>query len=280
MSRLPSIPLFILILCLIITTGCTSPADTIGATANNTPDGKQIMSAYQQSVSQPDITSDFIRMDTDIYNAGEVVEFVVTNNGLLPLTCSNTPPDFRVTFQAGNGRWATKMGPDVPVPGNISHLQKGESTRVYRFISTAWDAGRYRIVSDCGVERDFLIRVLPTPAPTATPCSVNNTADTTPWIKIDPIDDQYDARPFTIHGTTNLPVRQELQYTIFSALDKDQAASLEPLGSFTTFVEEGSCGTNTWNAMGEIQATGDFFIGISDTEKKATAIKRFSVYLS
>lgn len=279
MHDLPRTPLIILIIALLLTSGCTSFGDSTGAAANTTPDSKQIVSSYQVSISQPDSTSDFIRMDSDVYNAGEVVEFVVTNNGLLPLDCSNTPPDFSVIYQTGSGRWVTRMGPEVPVTGNISFLQKGESTKYFRFVTTGWEGGRYRIVSDCGVERDILIRELATPLPTATPCTVSNTTDATPWIKIDPIDDQYIARPFTITGTTNLPAGQELRYTIFSVLENEEADSLNPRASFTTVTEQGSCGTNTWRAMGEIQATGEFFIGISDMDRKTTALKRFSVYM-
>lgn len=280
MPHLPRTLLFLIILALTFTAGCTSPFADEGPAANTTPDAKQIVSSYQVSIAQPDARSDFIRMDTDVYNAGEVVEFSVINNGLLPLECTNTPPEFRVTFQTGSGRWATKMGPEVAVKGNSSYLQNGESTKFYRFVTDGWEPGRYRIVSDCGVERDILVRGIPTPAPTPTPCPVGNGTDTIPWIKIDPIGDQVAAVPFTITGTTNLPAGQELRYTIFSVLERDQAPALDPRGSFTTVVEEGSCGTNTWSAMGEIQATGEFFIGISDADRNVTALKRFSVYLA
>ena len=66
---------------------------------------------------------------TDVYNVGEVVEFSVINSGMLPLECANTPPDFRVTFQTGTGRWATRMGPETPVKGNISISKKASPRR-------------------------------------------------------------------------------------------------------------------------------------------------------
>lgn len=278
-------PSRVILVCLILalsllTAGCTTLIDEEAGDAGFTPEETPVPASYRVTLAQPDARADYIRMDSDVYNAGEVVEFVVTNNGLLPLSCTRTPADFRVIFQTGSGRWATKMGPEVVVAWEPSYLAKGESTQVYRFISTGWEAGRYRVVSDCGPEREFLIRVLPTPAPTPTPCPVVDGTDSGPWIRIDPIGDQYAARPFTITGTTNLPVGQELRYTIFSVLESDKASALDPRGSFTTLVEQGSCGTNTWSAMGEIQATGEFFVGISDADRKATAIKRFSVYLS
>jgi hypothetical protein len=264
----------------LLTAGCTTFGDEEAGNVNAsiTAEETPVPASYRVTLSQPDARADFIRMDSDVYNAGEVVEFVVTNNGLLPLTCTRTPPDFRVIFQTGSGRWATKMGPEVVVDGETSYLAKGESTPVYRFISTGWEAGRYRIVSDCGPEREFLVRVLPTPAPTPTPCPVVDMTDSAPWIKIDPIGDQQASRPFTITGTTNLPTGQDLRYTIFSVLESEKASSLDPRGSFTALVQEGWCGTNTWSAMGEIQATGEFFVGISDADRKATAIKRFTVY--
>jgi hypothetical protein len=278
MPHLPRILLSVLVACFLMTAGCTSPFDNAGSSVNMTTDGKQVVSSYQITLAQPETRSDFIRMDSDVYNTGEVVEFLVTNDGLIPLECTNTPPEFRVTYQTGSGRWATKMGPEIPVTGNISFLQKGQSTKMYRFISTGWEPGRYRILSDCGVGRDFLIRALSTPVPTVTTCPAANLTNTTPWIRVDPVTDQYAARPFTITGTTNLPAGQELKYSIFSLEPGEQNTSITREGTFSTLVEEGSCGINRWSAMGEIQATGDFFIGISDPGQRASAIKRFSVY--
>lgn len=264
----------------LLTAGCTSLFDNEDAAANITAELPPPAS-YEVTLSQPDARSDDIRMDTDVYNAGEVVEFSVINSGMLPLECSNTPPDFRVTFQTGSGRWATRMGPETPVKGNISYLKKGESTKTYRFVTQGWDAGRYRIVSDCGAERDILVRSLATPTPTAAPTvcpAINATTNATPWLKVDPVSDQYAARPFTITGTTNLPAGQELAYTIFSVESGSGNASVASReGSFSTVVEEGACGINRWSAMGEIQATGNFFIGISDKSRLVSAIRRFAV---
>jgi hypothetical protein len=265
----------LLIACLLFTSGCTSLFDNEAA-ANITAE-PPVPSGYVVTISQPDARSEDIRIDSDVYNVGEVVEFSVINSGMLPLECSNTPPDFRVTFQTGTGRWATRMGPETPAKGNISYLKKGESTKIYRFVTGGWEAGRYRIISDCGAEREILIRALATPTTTVTTCPLVNATNTTPWIKVDPISDQYAAQPFTITGTTNLPAGQELNYTIFSVESGKQNVSITREGSFSTIVEEGTCGTNRWNALGEIQATGDFFIGISGRDRNVSAIKRFTV---
>ncbi len=235
---------------------------------------------YQVTIAQPDARSDYIHMDSDVYNAGEVVEFVVTNDGLLPLACSSTPPDFRVVYQTGSGRWTTRMGAEGSVEGKKSSLAKGESTQVYRFVTTSWDAGRYRIISDCGVERDILIRVVRTPAPTPAPtiCPPSNTTGAAAWITIEPVPAQTVSRPFMIRGTTNIPAGTELGYSIFAVTEQDNARPIiGRAGSFVTVVQEGACGINTWSAEGEIQAAGEFFIGIENQERTATAIKRFTV---
>jgi hypothetical protein len=280
MTRLLHLLFVLFLMGTLLTAGCTSLFDTEDAVANITAD-PPAPASYAVTLSQPNVRSDDIRMDTDVYNVGEVVEFSVMNRGMLPLECANTPPDFRVTFQTSSGRWATRMGPDAPVKGNVSFIKKGESTKIYRFVTQGWDVGRYRIISDCGAERDILVRSLATPAPTPAPTAcptLNATANTTPWLKVDSVSDQYAGRPFTVTGTTNLPVGQELTYTIFSLESGSENVSVAAReGTFSTVVEEGACGINRWSAMGEIQATGNFFIGISDKSRLVSGIRRFAV---
>jgi hypothetical protein len=268
----------ILAVSLVLTAGCTSLTDEKNMSVNTLPTPGLSAASYRVSLHQPVVQSDYIKMDTDIYNIGEVVEFMVTNDGSGVLDCAGDPPSFSVKFQGINGVWATRMGTEKPNDTTKSSLGPGASTQVYRFVTTSWDPGRYRIVHDCGVEREILIRSLPSATLTPTACPTVNASTITPWIKIDPIGDQYAARPFTILGTTNLPAGQELKYTFFSVRSQDQAISVDPEGSFTTLVQAGICGINSWSAMGEIQATGDFFIGVTDTERKTSAIRRFSVF--
>jgi hypothetical protein len=273
-----TIIMLIIAVSLVLTAGCTSLTSEKNLSVNTSQTPGLSAASYRVSLHQPVVQSDYIKMDTDIYNIGEVVEFTVINDGSGMLDCAGDPPSFSVKFQGINGVWATRMGTEKPNETTKSSLGPGKSTQVYRFVTTGWDPGRYRIVQDCGVEREILIRALPAATPTPTACPTVNASNTTPWIKIDPIGDQYAARPFTILGTTNLPAGQELKYTIFSVQSQDQAISVDPKGSFTTIVQAGSCGINTWSAMGEIQATGEFFIGITDIERKTSAIKRFSVF--
>jgi hypothetical protein len=245
---------------------------TSNTTTNITTPPTQPVALYKVTISQPDAYSRFIRMDTDIYNTGEVVEFVVTNNGKTNLRSPNDNPCFSVIFQTGRGTWATKMGPDTPVVSNGTYLRPGESSKVFRFTSEGWEAGRYRIVSDYGVEHDFLIRNAPVPAPVPT-CAP--AANTTPWIAINSIPDHLAGEPFTITGNTNIAAGRELRYQIFAAVTGN---TLVPLGEPVTIsVAAGSCGTNTWSADVMMPEPSMYFIGLTDETKKVSAIKRFTV---
>jgi hypothetical protein len=268
----------IVILASALIAGCSSLIEEKNPDVNASQNPAQPAASYKATLRQPDTQSGYVKMDTDIYNIGEVVEFTVINEGSGTLQCAGAPPSFSVNFQTGNGRWATRMGTGEPNGSVKSPLPPGASTQVYRFVTTGWDPGRYRIVHDCGVERDILIRMPIAITPAATACPAINASDTTPWIMIDVIGDQSASRAFTITGTTNIPAGQDLECRIFSG----GAGNLTPPpgsgSSFTTEVEEGGCGTNTWSAMGEIQATGEFVIQVSDTGENVTAIRRFTVF--
>src|SRR5208337_5031061 len=116
----------------------------------------------------------------DIYNIGEVVEFTVTNDGSRTLDCAGDPPQFSVKFHATKGNSVTRIGNGTPDTSKKSSLAPGASTTTYRFVTDGWDPGRYRIVHDCGVVREFILRPVPTLA--ATPVetlSLNETVNST-----------------------------------------------------------------------------------------------------
>lgn len=278
MTPLRTTGILLIITALILTAGCTSLSGNEAAGADVTPGENPVPASYKVTLRQPDAQSRYLQMDTDIYNIGEVVEFMVTNDGSGTLDCAGDPPAFSVKFQTPHGVWATRMGTEEPNDSVTTQLRSGASSPVYRFVTSGWDPGRYRIVHDCGIEREILLRALPPATPVPPACPEANISNTTPWIKIDPISDQSASRPFTIRGTTNLPAGKELKYTIFAVQSQDQELSLDIEGTFTTYVQEGICGNNTWSARGEIQATGAFAIGITDTERTASAIKRFTVF--
>ena len=269
--------LFILIIGIALLAGCSSLTGDKNPDVNISQSPGQSDASYRVALHQPVAQSAYVKMDTDIYNIGEVVEFTVTNNGFRTLDCSGNPPLFSVKFQDGHGTWATRMGTDRPNESEKSTLLPGTSTTVYRFVTTGWDPGRYRILHDCGVEREILIRAVPIVTPAAAVCPSVNTSNTSLWIVINAIGDQYASRPFTIAGTTNLPAGQELKCTIFSIASGNTTPAAREESSFTTTVQEGSCGTNTWSATGEIQTSGEFFIGVTDSGRKTSAMKRFTV---
>nr|WP_319375452.1 hypothetical protein [uncultured Methanoregula sp.] len=270
---LPSI-----LIILLLTAGCTTPLSpantTVNATANTPQVPPQSAAMYKVTVAQPDAYSRFIRMDTDVYNIGEVVEFAVVNGGTSDLKSPNDNPGFSVIFQTGSGTWATKMGNEKPAVTNATRLRPGESSKVYRFLSDGWEAGRYRIVSDYGIERDFLIRASPTP--TLAPVSAcTPAANASPWIMINAIPDHAANEQFTIAGTTNIAAGKLLRYQIFAP---GNGNTVVPLGEPVALtVTEGSCGNNTWSVNVMLPEPSLYLIGITDETQKTSAIRRFTI---
>jgi hypothetical protein len=268
----PTLALMILIVCILITSGCTSLFDTTNKT-NTTPSLQQFPASYKVTIAQPDGSSKSIKMDTDVYNIGEVVEFFVINEGAGTLQCLNDPPTFSVKFQTGSGKWATRMGTDKPVETNKTYLEHGKSTKTERFITTGWEPNRYRIVSDCGVYREIILRPAPTPVPTVCPQKGNEAV----WVRINPIDGQYAGKKFSIQGTTNRAAGEELRYLVFPSgmLPKDlNQGGEKPL---ITKVSEGVCGENVWSVEVNEKIPQEYFIMISAGSLNSTAIKRFTV---
>jgi hypothetical protein len=272
----------LLVAFVLFTAGCLDFSGENESITNATQPAQDSVVLYKVTINQPDAFSGYIKMDTDIYNTGEVVEFTVTNDGTGTLDCEAEDPFFAVKTQTPGGAWITKMAPGQSDRNGRSTLSPGDSTQSYAFVTTGWEPGRYRIVHDCGIEHEFLLRALPviTPAPeTPAPetCPEVDTSKTAPWIAIEEILSPVAYQPFTIQGTTNLPAGQELVYTIFAVEDETSSISLDNQGSFRTTVIEGSCGINTWAATGEIQASGEFAIGIMGTDGSPSAIRRFFV---
>ena len=269
---------FIITLCVIccfFTAGCSSFFSGGDKGAGTTDNPVQAPAGYRATISQPDGRSAAVRMDADVYNAGEVVEFSVTNEGIIPLSCSSTPPDFVVKYQTGSGRWVNKMGPEVQPPGTTSYLQSGESTRIYRFITTGWEPGRYRIISDCGVSHEILVRSLPSLTPAGTACPpVKNT---TPYLRADPVSDHTPGENFAIAGTTNLPAGEMLVYSVFSIGPGANNTTIAKIASSTVRVSAGRCNTNTWSVALTVPLPGQYFIGISNGMNTVSAIKRFTI---
>lgn len=268
--------LLLILACVVCTAGCTMPFAPDNQTADSPPPSTSAAIAkYRLALAQPEDSSKMITMDTDVYNIGEVVEFVITNEKTGDLSCTNSPPSFSVRYQKGTGQWITRMGVENPAPGNPTYLKPGESTAPYRFVTEGWAYGRYRIVTDCGVSREILLRALPSATPTASQCPP--AGNTSPYIRVNPISDQYAGIPFTIVGTTSLPAGEELRYSIFAIVSATSNLTTAKLVSSQTNVSEGICGTNTWSIEGVIKVSGDYFIGISNNANTVSAVRRFTV---
>jgi hypothetical protein len=266
----------LLLACILCTAGCTELFGPDNSTTNTTDTSTPVSIAkYKLTLAQPEDSAKMIRMDTDVFNIGEVVDFVIINEKTSDLSCTNDPPSFSVRYQSGTGKWVTRMGEENPVHGNATNLKPGESTAPYRFITTGWAPGRYRIVTDCGVSREILLRAIPSVAPAATPCP--SIANTSPSIRINPVSDQYADERFTIAGTTSLAAGEELRYSIFAILPLTGNITSAKLVSGTLRVSGGNCGTNTWSVDGLIQIPGDYFIGISNGANTVSAVRRFTI---
>jgi hypothetical protein len=265
--------LFIAITCIVLVAGCTSPFNQTNQSGNTTPAIQPLPASYKVTIAQPDERSRLLHMDTDVYNQGEVVEFFIADdNGRMPF-CTNDTPAFSVKFQKGNGAWATKMDVSTPPRTNELHQGTGKTSPMYGFVTTGWEPNRYRIVSDCGISREFIVRTLPTLEPTICPVPVNEPL----WVRINPIDDQYSGKKFSISGTTNRAVGEELKYLVFpsSMVPKNLTEGNEkPL---SIGVSEGLCGENTWSVDLDRTIPQEYFFMISAGSQDATAIQRFTI---
>ncbi len=274
MFRIPTTPALIMVMvCLFQLAGCTSLYEQNNQTPNSPPEIQQFPSSYQVTIAQPDLTSGSIKMDTDVFNIGEVVEFYVVNEGSKPLTCLNDPPTYSVKFQSGSGRWATRMGTDVPVETNKTSLGHGQTSQMYRFVTSGWEPNRYRIVSDCGVSREFLLRAAPTPVPTICPPAGNEPVR----VRINPIGTPYAGTPFVINGTTNQAAGEELKYLVFPGSTLPKAFDQGGEKPLSTQVSAGVCGENVWSVSVSETIPQDYYLMISAGSLNATAIQRFTV---
>jgi hypothetical protein len=114
---------------------------------------------YQVTINQEEGShADYIQIDSDVYNQGEIVEFYLTNSGSEQLRCDSVNPTFLVSYKTDNGSWRhviTESGPiqvttgPRPIPPTPSFLDPGHSTPAYRLITNDWKPGLYRISFNC-----------------------------------------------------------------------------------------------------------------------------------
>ncbi len=116
---------------------------------------------YKVTIPQENPRADFIKMEADVYNVGEVVEFSMVYEGEGVLQCPNLDLTYRVFYIRENGTSVTKI-PGGMVQPMISYHQPGEHRGPFRFATTGWEPGRYRIEFDCGgIYREFRLREIP-----------------------------------------------------------------------------------------------------------------------
>lgn len=117
---------------------------------------------YKVTIAQSNSTHpEYVKMDADVYNVGEVFEFYVVNEGPDSLVCANIQKSYTIAHIMDNGSYQN-VDTSGPVQPAISYMKPGEATIVFRVNTHQWLPGRYRIIFDCGgVSRDFILREYP-----------------------------------------------------------------------------------------------------------------------
>lgn len=130
---------------------------------------------YTTTIAQPNSSHpERIRMDSDIYNQGEIVEFYLVNDGPDTVSCIGDFSECRIFFWKNESYWEELPRPvsaySPPRPTQLcsisnrepSYMGAGERTLVFHLITTEWVPGRYRIQSDCmNASREFILKEVP-----------------------------------------------------------------------------------------------------------------------
>jgi hypothetical protein len=156
--------LLVLAMALILVAGCTTGSSQNSQSVNPSlipisSTSQQSLFFYGKKIHQTDsINPDFIKMGSDIYLQGEVIEFHVVNEGTSPLACQWIPP-YDLYRQMGTWEYLTKRTGNYDLPGDY-WLGTGNSTPVQQLSSSDLIPGHYKIVK-CGVSREFEIHAPP-----------------------------------------------------------------------------------------------------------------------
>jgi len=132
---------------------------------------------YEVTIQQPDAEkADRIRMDSDVYNTGEVIDFsLVKGNRTIPPDCDIS--SYRIFLKQSDSLWTEIPGPfrayirpSVARPAATNYPHHEPSISEYRFVTTGWQEGHYRIQSDClNATHEFILRNI-----TMTPSVIRN----------------------------------------------------------------------------------------------------------
>ena len=172
MPAYAAVALMIVMAALLLAAGCTTqPAadnqiGTISSPAIIVPTEKS-SALYKVTIIQPNGSqAEIIKMDSDVYNIGEVVEFSVTNRRHVSDNCSDSPCSYHIAIQLKNGSWQVLQEPREPMDTTVEGPRYSSSCSSMRFATTNWTGGLYRIQYDCGVSRVFNLVVPSKPTPT------------------------------------------------------------------------------------------------------------------
>lgn len=156
----------------LLVTGCiTKPVpDNRSALISQTttaPAPLKSIALYKVTIAQPiGSQAEYITMDSDVYNSGELIEFSLLTDNLITEPCKGDISSFRVFFKSTNGFWEELPGPfeayhpyAAPQPASTAFSGPGPSIPEYRIVTTGWAPGYYRIQSDClQAAHEFLLR--------------------------------------------------------------------------------------------------------------------------
>jgi len=146
-----------------------------------------------------------IHLASEYVNPGDTVEFHLSDETSLQSHCPNYIPSYGIEQLTDNGSWTWLPEPraTISIPDNSTN--PAIQTIVYKFETTGWKPGRYRVQLDCGAEpEEFVV------TGNSTPLSCIRKENRTPYITIDPIGDRRFGESLVITGTTNLGVDQKI----------------------------------------------------------------------
>ena len=162
-----AIALCIMMVAVLLTAGCTitqTKDNLTGALPRNPisqPTEESVL-FYHVTIPQAEgIHPDYIKMDSDVYNQGEVIKFHVVNEGSESLACWRTIPSLHYHLYRQIGTWESQPEPTETHIDYGYYLKPGESTPVQQINTTELLPGHYKIVTDCGVSREFEIHAAP-----------------------------------------------------------------------------------------------------------------------
>jgi hypothetical protein len=155
-----------------VTVTATVPVNIPSPVVTLTPPSKVLYTTTiaQQNSSHPER----IRMDSDVYNQGEIIEFYLVNDGTDTVSCIGDFSECRIFFWKNGSYWEelprSVNAYSPPRPTQLcsvsnrepSYMGAGQRTLVFHLITTEWVPGRYRIQSDClNASREFILKDVP-----------------------------------------------------------------------------------------------------------------------